>query len=252
MGAFAARRARKRSRRSRPRRGYRRGLRVALRAGLRRQDRAPDRAGRRGADAGARCGRALVPADRRGRCQRRDPAPRAVGPGGGRGRAAPDRHGLLVGGYCSDSTRTLAVGEVGDAEREVYELVWAPSRRGSTRCRRRHGKGRGRRLTRADRRRRARGRLRARARPRSRDRGPRGAPPRQGLRGHAGRRRRGQRRAGVYLPGGSACGSRTWSSSRTAATATSTRSRRTCGSSAKPKGGLAPLGVTRARARFRS
>ena len=31
--------------------------------------------------------------------------------------------GSVVRGYCSDSTRTLAVGEVGDAEREVYELV---------------------------------------------------------------------------------------------------------------------------------
>ncbi len=31
--------------------------------------------------------------------------------------------GSIARGYCSDSTRTFAVGEVGDAEREVYELV---------------------------------------------------------------------------------------------------------------------------------
>jgi Xaa-Pro aminopeptidase len=31
--------------------------------------------------------------------------------------------GSVVRGYCSDSTRTFAVGEVGDDEREVYELV---------------------------------------------------------------------------------------------------------------------------------
>ncbi len=31
--------------------------------------------------------------------------------------------GSMVGGYCSDSTRTFGVGEVGEAERQVYELV---------------------------------------------------------------------------------------------------------------------------------
>ncbi len=31
--------------------------------------------------------------------------------------------GSIVAGYCSDSTRTFAVGEAGAAEREVYELV---------------------------------------------------------------------------------------------------------------------------------
>jgi Xaa-Pro aminopeptidase len=31
--------------------------------------------------------------------------------------------GAIVDGYCSDCTRTLATGEIGDAEREVYELV---------------------------------------------------------------------------------------------------------------------------------
>ena len=31
--------------------------------------------------------------------------------------------GAIVDGYCSDCTRTLAVGEVGDEEHAVYELV---------------------------------------------------------------------------------------------------------------------------------
>lgn len=38
--------------------------------------------------------------------------------------------GSLVHGYCSDSTRTFAVGEVDDAEREVYELVRAAQQAG--------------------------------------------------------------------------------------------------------------------------
>ena len=38
--------------------------------------------------------------------------------------------GAMVGGYCSDCTRTLAVGEVGEKEREVYELVRAAQQAG--------------------------------------------------------------------------------------------------------------------------
>jgi Xaa-Pro aminopeptidase len=38
--------------------------------------------------------------------------------------------GARVDGYCSDLTRTVAIGRPGDEQRDVYRLVWEAQRRG--------------------------------------------------------------------------------------------------------------------------
>ena len=112
--------------------------------------------------------------------------------------------GAKLDGYCSDGTRTYAVGEPGERAREVYatvlaaqlaalEAVEAGDRRRGARRRRPRGHRGGR----------ARRALRPRARPRGRARGARGAAPLAALRGRARGGRSGDDRAG-HLPAGRA------------------------------------------------
>ena len=64
---------------------------------------------------------AIVAAGENGARPHAEPSEREIGPGD----LVVWDMGALVGGYCSDCTRTFAVGEVGEAAREAYELVLA-------------------------------------------------------------------------------------------------------------------------------